>query len=138
MAQKAAPTIEESLEEVVRALAAACEGDFSVRLPARRRDVVGELQGRVNELVGQNRRMAKELARVARVIGRDGRMTERAVLPGVYGEWADSIESVNALIDDLVRPTTEVARVITAGAPGGLTPEKALTVQGQPGRGGRS
>ena len=41
MAQKSAPTIEESLEEVVRALAAACEGDFSVRLPARRRDVVG-------------------------------------------------------------------------------------------------
>src|SRR3954451_10173578 len=135
MAQKSAPTIEESLEEVVRALAAACEGDFSVRLPARRRDVVGELQGRVNELVGQNRRVAKELARVARVIGRDGRMTERAVLPGLYGEWADSIESVNALIDDLVRPTTEVARVITAGAAGDLSQKMALTIEGQPVRG---
>src|SRR5947208_4927009 len=135
MAQKSAPTIEESLEEVVRALAAACEGDFSVRLPARRRDVVGELQGRVNELVGQNRRMAKELARVARVIGRDGRMTERAVLPGLYGEWAASIESVNALIDDLVRPTTEVARVITAVAAGDLSQKMALTIEGQPVRG---
>ena len=30
----------------------------------------------------QNARMAKELARLARVVGRDGRMTERAVLPG--------------------------------------------------------
>jgi HAMP domain-containing protein/signal transduction histidine kinase/CheY-like chemotaxis protein len=136
MAQKSAPTIgEASLEEIVRALAAACEGDFSVRLPARRRDVVGELQGRVNELVGQNRRMAKELARVARVIGRDGRMTERAVLPGLYGEWADSIESVNALIDDLVRPTTEVARVITAVAAGDLSQKMALTIEGQPVRG---
>src|SRR4051794_34440863 len=136
MAQKLAPTIDEgSLEEIVRALAAACEGDFSVRLPARRRDVVGELQGRVNELVGQNRRMAKELARVARVIGRDGRMTERAVLPGLYGEWADSIESVNALIDDLVRPTTEVARVITAGAAGDLSQKRALAIEGQPVRG---
>jgi len=135
MAQKSAPTIEESLEEVVRALAAACEGDFSVRLPARRRDVVGELQGRVNDLVGQNRRMAKELARVARVIGRDGRMTERAVLPGLYGEWAESIESVNALIDDLVRPTTEVARVITAVAAGDLSQKMALTIEGQPVRG---
>jgi HAMP domain-containing protein/signal transduction histidine kinase/CheY-like chemotaxis protein len=136
MAQKSAPTIDEaSLEEIVRALAAACEGDFSVRLPARRRDVVGELQGRVNELVGQNRRMAKELARVARVIGRDGRMTERAVLPGLYGEWADSIESVNALIDDLVRPTTEVARVITAVAAGDLSQKMALTIEGQPVRG---
>src|SRR2546423_13617090 len=136
MAQKSAPTIDEaSLEEIVRALGAACEGDFSVRLPARRRDVVGELQGRVNELVGQNRRMAKELARVARVIGRDGRMTERAVLPGLYGEWAESIESVNALIDDLVRPTTEVARVITAVAAGDLSQKMALTIEGQPVRG---
>jgi HAMP domain-containing protein len=135
MAQRSAPTIEDSLEEVVRALAAACEGDFSVKLPARRRDVVGELQSRVNELVGQNRRMAKELARVARVIGRDGRMTERAVLPGLYGEWAESIESVNALIDDLVRPTTEVARVITAVAAGDLSQKMALMIEGQPVRG---
>jgi len=136
MAQKSAPTIDEaSLEEIVHALGAACEGNFSVRLPARRRDVVGELQARVNELVGQNRRMTKELARVARVIGRDGRMTERAVLPGLYGEWADSIESVNALIDDLVRPTTEVARVITAVAAGDLSQKMALTIEGQPVRG---
>src|SRR5438128_1969890 len=81
-----------ALEEIVRALAAACDGDFSVRLPARRRDVIGDVQARVNELIEQNARMSKELARVARVIGRDGRMTERAALPGVYGEWADSIE----------------------------------------------
>src|SRR3954454_6812695 len=104
MGEKWAPPIDESLEEIVRALAAACEGDFSVRLPARRRDVVGELQGRVNELVGQNQRMATDLAAVSPVIGRDGLMTERALLPGLYGEWAESIESVNALIDDLVRP----------------------------------
>ena len=77
--------------------------------------------------------MAKELARVARVIGRDGRMTERAALPGLYGEWAESIESVNSLIDDLVRPTTEVARVITAVAAGDLSQKMALDDRGPAG-----
>jgi HAMP domain-containing protein/signal transduction histidine kinase/CheY-like chemotaxis protein len=126
---------EDALEGVLAALTSARDGDFSVRLPARRRDVIGDIQARVNELVDQNARMAKELARVSRVIGREGRMTERASLPGLYGSWADSIESVNALIDDLARPTTEVARVIQAVAQGDLSQKMALTIEGQPVKG---
>ena len=77
-------TDEKALEAIVGALTAARDGDFSVRLPARRRDVIGDVQARVNELVeherahGQGARSA-----LARVVGRDGRMTERASLPGV-------------------------------------------------------
>jgi HAMP domain-containing protein/signal transduction histidine kinase/DNA-binding response OmpR family regulator len=130
-----APRDEQALEDVLRALTAARDGDFTVRLPARRRDVVGDIQARVNELVEHNARMAKELARVARVIGRDGRMTERAALPGAYGTWAESIEAVNALIDDLARPTTEIARVIQAVAQGDLSQKMALTIEGQPVKG---
>jgi hypothetical protein len=74
---------EKALEAVVAALGAARDGDFSVRLSARRRDVIGDVQLRVNELVEMNARMAKELQRLARVVGREGRMTERATLPGV-------------------------------------------------------
>src|SRR4051812_50104454 len=82
-----------------------------------------------------NARMAKELQRLARVVGRDGRMTERASLPGAYGGWADSVEAVNSLVDDLVRPTTEVGRVIAAVAHGDLSQKMALTIQGQPVKG---
>src|SRR4051812_22866126 len=126
---------EKALEAVVATLTAARDGDFSVRLPARRRDVIGDVQARVNDLVEQNARMAKELQRLARVVGRDGRMTERATLPGVYGGWADSVEAVNSLVDDLVRPTTEVGRVIAAVAQGDLSQKMALTIEGQPVKG---
>ena len=126
---------ERALEQILEALTAARDGDFTARLPARRRDVVGDLQSRVNELVDRNARMAQELARIARVIGREGRMTERAALPGLYGTWAESIESVNSLIDDLARPTTEVARVIEAVARGDLSRTMALTIEGQPVKG---
>jgi HAMP domain-containing protein len=131
----AAARDEQALEEILRALTAARDGDFSVRLSARRRDLIGDVQARVNELVEHNARMTKELERVARVIGREGRMTERAALPGVYGDWARNVESVNALIDDLVRPTTEVARVIAAVAEGDLSQKMALTIEGQPVKG---
>jgi HAMP domain-containing protein/signal transduction histidine kinase/DNA-binding response OmpR family regulator len=126
---------EQALEEVLRVLTAARDGDFSVRLRARRRDVVGDVQQRCNELIALNARQAKELARVSRVIGREGRMTERVSLGTVDGTWNETVESVNAMIDDLVRPTIEISRVIQSVARGDLSQKMALTIEGQPVKG---
>src|SRR5579862_3966130 len=98
------------LDELLAAMRACAAGDFSVRLSPRRHGPLGEIASAFNRLAATNQRMAREMARVRRVIGREGRMTVRAQLPGAAGSWAASIDSVNALIDDLVRPTTEVAR----------------------------
>ena len=63
-------------------------------------------------------------------------MTERAALPGaVTAAGPTAIEAVNSLIDDLVRPTTEVGRVIAAVAQGDLSQKMALTIEGQPVKG---
>ena len=51
------------------------------------------------------------------------------------GGWAASIGSINALIGDLVQPTTEVARVISAVAEGDFTQKMALEIEGQPVKG---
>ncbi|HTU79622.1 MAG TPA: HAMP domain-containing protein, partial [Solirubrobacteraceae bacterium] len=123
------------LEDVLAALRAARAGDFSARVSTRRRGLLGEIVAEFNELVATDRRMANELIRVRRIIGREGRMTERATLAGADGAWATSIDSVNALIDDLVRPTTEVARVIGAVAEGDLSQKMALKIEGQPVKG---
>src|SRR5438270_851154 len=123
-----------ALQELLRALTAARDGDFSVRLPARRGSVMGELGAAYNQMADTNARMAKELVRVSRVIGREGRMTERMNM-SAPGSWGTSRDSVNSLIDDLVRPTTEVARVIVAVAEGDLTQKMALKIEGQPVKG---
>ena len=124
-----------ALRELLAALEAVEAGDFSVRLPARRQDPLPEIGRAFNRLVERNARMAKELDRVRGVIGREGRMAERAKLSGADGSWADQIASVNSLIDDLVRPTTEVARVIVAVAEGDLSQKMALEIEGQPVKG---
>src|SRR5919199_4253031 len=98
----------QELQGLLKALKAARNGDFSVRLTAGKDGVPAEVAATFNELVETNDRMAKELVRVSRIIGREGRMTQRASLKTAGGAWATSIDSVNALIDDLVRPTTEV------------------------------
>src|SRR5215468_9432563 len=120
------------LRRLEAALRAAAAGDFSHRLPARRKGVVGELEAAYNQLVERNAQLTAELVRLGRVVGREGRMTERASVDGAHGSWSVALESVNGLVDDLVRPTTEVARVIVAVAEGDLTQKMALTIEGQP------
>ena len=125
----------EALEALLEALDAAKDGDFSVRLPTRKGGLEGQLAAAFNELVERNAGMSAELERVGRVIGREGKMGERAALDGARGSWKDSVDSVNAMIDDLVRPTTEVARVIEAVAEGDLSQKMALKIEGQPVKG---
>ncbi len=117
------------------ALRAAAAGDFRMRLPGRRKDQVGRLEAAYNELVARNAALEAELVRIGQIIGREGRMTERARLQHADGGWATTIGSVNGLIDDLVRPTTEVARVIVAVAEGDLSQKMALEIEGRPVKG---
>ena len=123
---------DEVLRRLEAAMRAAAAGDFSHRLPARRKGVVGELEAAYNQLVERNAQLTAELVRLGRVVGREGRMTERASVEGAHGGWSTALDSVNGLVDDLVRPTTEVARVIVAVAAGDLTQKMALTIEGQP------
>jgi HAMP domain-containing protein/signal transduction histidine kinase/CheY-like chemotaxis protein len=123
------------LDDLLAALRGNREGDFSVRLAIGRNSPLAEAAAEFNELATRNERMSKELVRIGRIIGRDGRMTERAALAGASGDWATSIDSVNSLIDDLVRPTTEVARVLVAVAEGDLSQKMALKIEGQPVKG---
>ncbi len=123
------PTISSQLLDGLIALR---EGDFSHRLPTDLTGVDGKLADTFNDVIAMNRRMAEELARISRVVGTEGRLSARASVGDVRGSWAASIDSVNALIADLVHPTTETARVIGAVAKGDLSQTMALEVDGRP------
>ncbi|HEY1365736.1 MAG TPA: HAMP domain-containing protein, partial [Gaiellaceae bacterium] len=126
---------EADVQRLLAALRAARDGDFSVRLPARRSGVAGEIAAAFNAISEQHERMATELLRVSRAIEREGRLTERASLPGTTGDWETKVGAVNSIIDALVRPTNEVARVIDAVAQGDLSQKMALKIEGQPVKG---
>jgi HAMP domain-containing protein len=125
----------EFLEDLLAALTGARDGDFDVRLRVRRSGVERDIANAFNELIGLHAARTKELQRIAQVVGKDGRLGERLNTGRATGEWAQNLETINGLIDDLVRPTTEVARVMTAVAGGDLTQKMALDIDGQPVRG---
>src|SRR5439155_532587 len=67
-----------------------------------------------------------------RVVGKEGRLRQRISLGDVRGFWRESVGSVNDLIDDLVHPTIETARVIGAVAQGDLSKTMALEIDNRP------
>ncbi|MBE3074453.1 MAG: HAMP domain-containing protein, partial [Actinobacteria bacterium] len=78
-----------------------------------------------------NESLAEEMIRVSTTIGREGQMTERASLGPVAGGWRTTVTSINSLITDLVSPTSEVARVLTAVAEGDLNQKIVLEIDGK-------
>ena len=122
------------LTELADALHAVRRGRFDVRL-RRREGAAGEVVDQFNELVGLQERRNRDLLRIARVVGREGRMTDRLDEESYDGDWQAGAQAVNALIDDLARPTSEIARVIEAVAEGDLSQHMALEIEGRPLRG---
>jgi HAMP domain-containing protein/CheY-like chemotaxis protein/putative methionine-R-sulfoxide reductase with GAF domain len=124
---------EAQLARLTSALEAARDGDFSVRLRAE--GALADVATVFNTLVERNQQVTRELVRVSKVVGREGRITERAGVAGAPGSWAEKVGAVNELIDNLARPTIEVARVIDAVADGDLRQRIQLEIDGQPVRG---
>ena len=122
------------LAQLAEALRAVRLGRFDVRL--RRRDgVANDVVEQFNALVALQERRNRDLLRISRVVGREGRMLERLNEESYDGAWAEGIHAVNALIDDLGQSAAETARVIEAVAKGDLSQHMALEISGRPLRG---
>ncbi|HTW33005.1 MAG TPA: HAMP domain-containing protein [Rhizomicrobium sp.] len=120
------------LLELLHALQAMRGGDFSVRMMRDQDGIAGKIADTFNEIVAANQKMAQELERVGEVVGKEGRTKQRVRFGMPTGAWAEMEGSVNALIDDLLWPTTEVTRAITAVAKGDLLQTVHLDVDGRP------
>src|SRR5438067_10787024 len=100
------------LKKLLAALTAFKRGDFSVRLPADWTGVAGKVADAFNDVIGLNERMSQEFERIAKVVGKEGRISQRASLGAVSEGWADSVWCIYTLIGDLVHPTSKMSRVI--------------------------
>ena len=119
-------------KELRAALLAVRRGDDTVRLPLDWPGMAGKVADAFNDVAELNTRTRLELARLSRVVGKEGKLKQRASLGDVTGFWRDWADSINSLIEDLVHPSSEVARVIGAVAQGDLSKSMALDVDGRP------
>ena len=107
-------------------------GDFSVRMPLGEDGLRGKIANTLNDILMREERTTHDVARIAITVGKEGQISERCAPGDAIGGWADKIQSVNALINHLVQPTAEMARVIGAVAKGDLTQAMPLEIEGRP------
>jgi methyl-accepting chemotaxis protein len=93
--------------------------------------VAGKVADGLNDLLAANEAFAAELDRVGRVVGKEGRLSQRLALGGWTQTWSEGAGSVNTLIEELVRPTSEMQRVIGAVADGDLSKKVSADVRGE-------
>ena len=125
-----APGSDPFSRQLLAAMLAFRNGDFAARMPADFTGIEGKIADTFNEIATLGERRALETARVSRTVGREGKLKQRMAVPGVVGGWADEVAAVNTLIDDLVRPTTEVTRAIAAVKEAGLVAPSRLVRPG--------
>ncbi|BBD61214.1 GAF sensor hybrid histidine kinase [Nostoc sp. HK-01] len=119
------------LKQLLKTLTAVKKGDFSVRMSVDQTGLAGKIADTLNDIIDQNERMALELQRIGNVVGKEGKITERASMGTVRGSWSDCVNSVNTLITDLVQPTAETTRVIRAVANGDLSQTIPTEIDGK-------
>jgi HAMP domain-containing protein len=133
--QKTSKDKDDRSGRILAAMVAFRDGNFAVRLPSDWEGTDGRIAAAFNQTVSHEAQLSREMARLSRTVGREGRLKQRMSVPGASGGWAAKVESFNTLLDDLVRPTTEISRTIGAVAKGDLGQSMELEVDGRPLRG---
>src|SRR5271170_1288173 len=91
--------------QILKAFVAFRDGDFSARLPADWPGIDGRIAETFNQTIVREESITREVRRLSVTVGKEGRLKQRMSLAGAVGDWAMKAESINTLIDDLVRPT---------------------------------
>ncbi|MBI5494781.1 MAG: HAMP domain-containing protein [Deltaproteobacteria bacterium] len=120
------------LRQLLDTLTAFKKGDFSARMPVHHTGLGGKVADTLNEILEREERFVQEYDRVSVAVGKQGQISQRIAVEGVPGSWGRKVSAMNALISDLVQPTSEMARVIGAVAKGDLSQTITLEIEGRP------
>jgi methyl-accepting chemotaxis protein len=118
------------LQPLIKALKAAKNGDFSVRLSEN--NGLGEVATAFNELMQEQQNFADDIVEMAQRVGEEGKLNDRLALKTAKGSWATIATAIDKTIDNLIKPMTEAERVISAIAQGDFSQKMALEIDGKP------
>src|SRR4051812_31314271 len=124
------------IREIDRVISAVAKGNLSQQIPIEVSDHL--LQGEfariakeVNDMVKQLNLFTREVTRVAREVGSEGKLGGQAKVKGVDGVWKDLTDSVNQMAGNLTAQVRNIAEVTTAVAKGDLSRKITVDVKGE-------
>ncbi|SCK24899.1 Signal transduction histidine kinase [Vogesella sp. LIG4] len=118
------------MNTLLATLKALRRGDFTTRMPEDWTGMPGKIADTLNEIIDMAADTTAEFERVARLVGKQGKVEERIGLPMMKGSWRKIVDSSNALADDLISPMNEMTRVIGSVAEGDLSQQLPMNLNG--------
>ncbi|MGH3366442.1 MAG: HAMP domain-containing protein, partial [Nocardioidaceae bacterium] len=119
------------VRSIAKVTTAVATGDLSQKIHVDARGEILELKTTINAMVDQLSAFASEVTRVAREVGREGRLGAQAEVTGVSGTWHRLTESVNELASNLTTQVRAIAEVSTAVTRGDLTRQITVEASGE-------
>src|SRR5258708_7065979 len=107
------------------------QGDLSKKITVDVRGEILELKNTINTMVDQLNAFGKEVTRVAREVGTEGKLGGQADVEGVGGVWKDLADNVNFMAGNLTSQVRNIAEVTTAVANGDLSKKISVDVRGE-------
>ena len=119
------------VRNIAQVTTAVARGDLSRKITVDVRGEILELKDTINTMVDQLNAFAREVTRVAREVGTDGKLGGQASVPGVAGTWKDLTDNVNFMASNLTGQVRNIAEVATAIASGDLSKKITVNVSGE-------
>ncbi|MFI6025210.1 HAMP domain-containing protein [Amycolatopsis magusensis] len=126
-----ADNLTSQVRSIAQVTTAVAQGDLSKKIDADARGEILELKTTINTMVDQLSAFAAEVTRVAREVGKEGRLGGQAEVEGVSGTWKRLTENVDELAGNLTRQVRAIAEVTSAVATGDLTRSISVEAEGE-------
>jgi signal transduction histidine kinase/CheY-like chemotaxis protein/HAMP domain-containing protein len=119
------------VRNIAQVTTAVAQGDLTKKIDVDARGEILELKTTINTMVDQLSAFAAEVTRVAREVGREGKLGGQAEVEGVSGTWKRLTENVNELSGTLTRQVRAISEVTSAVAAGDLTRTISVEAAGE-------
>ena len=119
------------VRNIAQVTTAVAKGDLTKKIDVDARGEILELKTTINTMVDQLSSFTAELTRVAREVGREGRLGGQAEVEGVSGTWKRLTQNVNELAGTLTRQIRAISEVTSAVATGDLTRTISVEAAGE-------
>ena len=106
-------------------------GDLTPMEIKKRSDEFGELLTNFDNLTKKLNEFSSEVTRVAREVGREGKLGGQAKVEGVEGKWRELTDTVNEFSENIATPIREIIKMTTAVAGGDLNQKFTADVKGE-------
>ena len=126
-----ATNLTSQVRNIAQVTTAVAQGDLTKKIDVDARGEILELKTTINTMVDQLSAFAAEVTRVAREVGREGKLGGQAEVEGVSGTWKRLTENVNELAGNLTRQVRAIGAVTSAVAAGDLTRTISVEAEGE-------